>query len=105
MARSSSGARWAAALVVPGLALLAAVATLAFDRNKGIVPLLELNDQVRSTESQILALGAERDELIRHVRGLRMDSYEVEVVAREKLGMVRPGELVIRLEEPVPDPD
>ena len=87
---------WRAVLLGPTLALVAAVVTLAVDRETGILPMLQLLDQVQRAEGRIEALVAERGQLIRRVRGLRSDSFQIEAVARRELGMVRPGEVVIR---------
>ncbi len=102
MARRSPS-RWAAALVGPSLVgpslvLIAAGAMLAVDQERGILPMLDVTEQVRSAEALVEALALEREQLIRHVRGLRSDPYEIEAVARAELGMVRPGEVVIRFE-------
>ncbi len=98
MGRRRARSRWAAALVGPSLVLLVAGATLAVDRERGILPLLDVAERVRGAEARVEALAQERQQLIRHVRGLRSDPYEIEATARAKLGMVRPGEVVIRFE-------
>ena len=97
MARRSRS-RWAALLVGPSLVLIAAGATLAVDRERGILAMLDVTAQVRSAEALVEARALEREQLIRHVRGLRSDPYAIEAMARAELGMVRPGELVIRFE-------
>ncbi len=105
MASPRSRPRWAAALVGPSLALGVAAATLALDRDTGILPMLNLLDRVGNAEARVEALTLERGQLIQQVRGLRSDPYELEAAAREKLGMVRPGELVIRIEYSGAEPD
>ncbi len=91
--------RWLTALLGPGLVLLMAGATLAIDRERGILPMLDVAEQVRGARALVDELAQEREELIQHVRGLRSNPYEIEAVARVKLGMVRPGEVVIRFED------
>ena len=98
MGRRRARSGWAAALVGPGLILLIAGATLAIDRERGILPLLDVVERVQGAEARVEALAQERQQLIRRVRGLRSDPYEIEATARAKLGMVRPGEVVIRFE-------
>lgn len=99
MARQSSRLRWLPALLGPGLVLLLAGATLAVDRDRGILPMLDVAEQVRGARALVEELAQEREQLIQHVRGLRSNPYEIEAVARVKLGMVRPGEVVIRFED------
>ena len=98
MARRRARLRWLTALLGPSLVLLMAGVTLAVDRDRGILPMLEVAEQVRSARARVEELAQEREQLIRHVRGLRSNPYEIEAVARLKLGMVRPGEVVIRFE-------
>ncbi len=90
--------RWLTALLGPGLVLLMAGATLAIDRERGILPMLDVAEQVRGARALVDELAQEREQLIKHVRGLHSNPYEIEAVARVKLGMVRPGEVVIRFE-------
>lgn len=96
MASAMSKRQWRVILLGPALALVAAAATLAVDRETGILPVLQLLEQVRRADARVEALVAERGQLIRRVRGLRSDSFQIEAVARRELGMVRPGEVVIR---------
>ncbi len=91
--------RWLPALLGPSLGLLMAGATLAFDRDRGILPMLEVVEQVRGARALVEELAQEREQLIQYVRGLHSNPYEIEAVARVKLGMVRPGEVVIRFED------
>ena len=97
MARTKSMRAWRAVLVGPALVLAAASATLVRDRETGILAVVDLIDQVGQVEARVDALKGERAKLIGHVRGLRSDPFEIESVARGKLGMVRPGELVVQL--------
>ncbi len=97
MARTKSMRAWRAVLLGPALALAATAATLVLDRETGILARVDLIDRVRQVEARVDALKGERAELIGHVRGLRSDPFEIESVARGKLGMVRPGELVVQL--------
>ncbi len=97
MARTKSMRAWRAVLLGPALALAATAATLVLDRETGILALVDSIDQVGQAEARVDALKGERAELIGHVRGLNSDPFEIESVARAKLGMVRPGELVVQL--------
>ena len=99
MARRRSRLRWFTALLGPSLVLLMAGATLSVDRERGILPMLDVAEQVRDARLLVEELAQEREQLIQHVRELRSNPYQIEAVARVKLGMVRPGEVVIRFED------
>jgi cell division protein FtsB len=48
-------------------------------------------------ESRIHTLEEENQRLQRQVTGLRSDSYQVEKLAREDLGLARPDELIFEI--------
>ncbi len=83
--------------IAPALGVAAALTTLLLDRETGIVPLLGLGGEASRLELRVEALVAERARLRARVVALQSDPLEVEALARERLGMVRPGELVLRL--------
>ena len=87
---------------LPVLALVGAAALLLFDRENGIPVVLTVQEQVESAEGRLSELEDERDRLIREVRGLRGNPFTIESMARGRLGMVRPNEIVVRLERPGP---
>ncbi len=94
------GARWArrlALLLGPVLALGGASVALVLDREEGIGPLIELRRQARYAHARVDRLSAEKERLSSVVRGLRSDPEQVEAAARSWLGMLRPGEVVVRL--------
>jgi cell division protein FtsB len=87
-----------AAWLAPATALVTAGALLLLDGDTGIGSLLEISRRVERAEARLEAARAERARLVREVKALRSDPFELEVVAREQLGMVRPGEIVLRWE-------
>jgi cell division protein FtsB len=89
-------ASWKALVLGPVLALLAAAAVLFLDRERGLGELRDLAGRVANAETRVRELERERVELRMRARGLRADPFEVETVARESLGMLRPGERVVR---------
>jgi cell division protein FtsB len=91
-----------AAWLAPATALVTAGALLVLDRDTGLGALIELLGRVARAESGLAAARAERAALVQEVRSLRADPLAVERVAREQLGMVREGEVVLRFppEEP-----
>ena len=98
MARRSQQRAWRSLVWAPVLAVLAAAAILGFDRETGILPILELRSQLGRASERVLRLEQERQRLTQRVQGLRSDPFHIESVARSKLGMVRPNEVVVRFE-------
>ena len=85
-------------LAVPLLALAGAALVLALDERHGLRELFALYESVERTEKRVRALEDRRDELASEIRALRSDELAIEAVARESLGWVRPGEVVVRLD-------
>ena len=84
-------------LLMPLLAVALALPVLLIDDRNGLRPLAELTLAARQARAQTARLARERLELREKLRGLRVDPFEVEALARATLGMVRPGEVVVRL--------
>lgn len=59
----------------------------------------ELREQYQRTVSTTRALAEENERLRLQIDGLKSDVTAIEDIAREELGMVRPGEVIIRIEE------
>ena len=62
----------------------------------GAVRVWQLRQEVEALEREIRVLRVEADRLNRTVDRLRDDPALVEQIAREDLGMVRPGEKVLK---------
>ncbi len=80
-------------LVVGVLAVLLGAAV--FGEN-GILHLRRLRTEVEALHRDVQALEAENERLSRTIGELRSDPAAVERIAREELGLVRPGERVLR---------
>lgn len=85
-------------LLGPAIALSAAAVVLLADADTGALPLARLQEQVREARAQVADLEGERKRLVVDIQSLRKDPLAVETVARRQLGMVRPGEIVVRWE-------
>ncbi len=96
---------WAPYLLAPALGLGFAGALLALDDRNGLPRLLSLRDRAEVLRGDLGALRADRIDLLRAVESLRSDPFAVERLARERLGLVRPDDLVIRLGPPDLSPD
>ena len=87
--------------VVTGLLLVAGLLALAV----WYLPLIRTNERFRKDvlrlDGQIAVEEAAAKELKSSIDALRNDPKSVERLAREKLGYSKPGETVIRFEEPV----
>jgi cell division protein FtsB len=92
--------RWATrtALAI-AVAAAIAIAPNLIDRGDGRADLLRT--QLAATEDKIRALDRENAALLDDLDGLRTDVSAIERRARDELGMVYPGELVIQIEAEV----
>jgi cell division protein FtsB len=79
-----------------GAALGIAAAGLLVFGGAGAVRAWQMRQEVEVLEREIQELRAEADRLNRTVDRLREDPALVEQIAREDLGMVRPGEKVLK---------
>ena len=64
----------------------------------GLGKLMELRRELAALETKNQIMRAENERLAREVRALRHDLTAIERVAREELGLVRPGEIVFQFE-------
>lgn len=80
--------------VVAGLLALLAAAALLGDN--GLLRLWQLRQEVATLHRQIQELEAENERLSRSIDRLRRDPAVIEQIARERLGLVKPGEWVLR---------
>ena len=79
-----------------GAALGIAAAGLLVFGSAGAIRVWQMRQEVEVLEREIQELRAEADRLNRTVDRLREDPALVEQIAREDLGMVRPGEKVLK---------
>lgn len=69
---------------------------------KGLMESLRARRQYREVEAGLAAIQRENRRLLEEARRLREDPAAIEAVAREQLGLIRPGEVlfIIRDEKP-----
>ena len=85
--------RW----VITGLCIfLFALGFLAISGERGILLIWRLMEDQRKLEAANFALLQENDGLRRKIQRLRHDDLYLEKVAREELGLARPGEIIYR---------
>jgi cell division protein FtsB len=63
----------------------------------GVLAMLRLKHQVTQTRQQIQKLNEQNGKLAHQVRALKSDPETIERLAREQLGLARPGELIFKL--------
>jgi cell division protein FtsB len=83
--------------VGPLAALLGAAGALFYDADNGLRAIFHLEGELGAADVRLDRLREERAELLLRAERLRSDPFEIETVARESLGMARPGEIVVRL--------
>jgi cell division protein FtsB len=81
------------------LILLAVVLGFLLFSNYGLYTRLKLRDQKNDLKQQILNEQRIQDSLKREINKLKIDKNEIERVAREKYGMIKPGEKVFLIEK------
>ena len=81
-----------------GLALLALLVHDIFGAH-GFLAMRRTQEEIRQTRDQIDKLNDENKSLADQVRALKTDPRAIERVAREKMGLARPGEMIYRLPE------
>jgi len=63
----------------------------------GLVKIISLYTKIKKTEGKIDRLTAERIILAKKCKKLSNDLFAIERIAREKLGMIKDGEIVYRI--------
>ncbi|MCK6554200.1 septum formation initiator family protein [Candidatus Binatia bacterium] len=81
------------ALVGAGILLLATAAVFG---DNGLVRLRELQRALTSLEQRAFQLQQSNEQMREHIRRLESDDALIEKLARERLGLVKPGDLVYR---------
>lgn len=83
--------RWALLLAI---FLSSIVLAIALFRPGGILEVYQLSERVQATKGEISALAEENAEIRGEIETLRGDARTLERIAREELGLVKPGETV-----------
>ncbi len=78
---------------------LAASALNALFGDRGLLELLKVRDEIESLDQEIAMLRAENRRILEEVRSLKTSPLVVERLARENLGLVKPGEVVLLIRE------
>lgn len=89
-------ARYARHLLALGLFLIAMHDVFG---SHGLLAMRRTQTQVKQLRGQIDRLNQENSELSKQVQSLRTDPKAVERIARDELGLARPGEMIFKLPE------
>ncbi|MGE5345503.1 MAG: FtsB family cell division protein [Acidithiobacillales bacterium] len=81
------------------LVFSALLLALFFVGDRGFLQIRRQRTQLRSAQDEVAKLDAENRKLEAEVAALKNDPHALEKIAREKLGLVRPGEVVVVLPE------
>ena len=84
--------------VVVGILVLVILGYTVFGEN-GLLNLIRYQKQTQALVRELARVKAENERLREEVRQLQSDPAYIERLAREELGMVKPGELVIQFTE------
>jgi cell division protein FtsB len=74
--------------------LLLALVAASVMGNRGLLRLYQMHRARAALTREIGELAAANAALAEEVRGLRTDPARIEAIAREELGLVKPGELI-----------
>jgi len=85
--------------VVVGVCVSLALGTSLIGAHRGAMRLWELQEQQDVLEQRIVRLQHGNDELSRHLDRMRSDPLYLERVVRQRLGWIRPGEIVYRIDK------
>jgi len=84
--------------------ILAALVVASVMSNRGLMRLYHLHGERSELEREIDQLHAANTALAEEVRGLKHDPGRIEAIAREELGLVKPGEQIYEFRPPAPPP-
>jgi len=68
----------------------------------GLLAMRRTQSQIRELRGEIDRLNQENSELGKQVQALRSDPKAVERIAREEMGLARPGEMIFKLPDEPP---
>jgi cell division protein FtsB len=71
----------------------------------GLLSMRRTQSQMRELRGEIDRLNQENGDLSKQVQSLRSDPKAVERIAREEMGLARPGEMIFKLPDKPPESD
>ena len=95
------GLRRKAATLASVIALVALIVGALFG-DRGVLQLIDQRNRAAALARDLEEIRAENARLAAEILALRSDARAVERLAREELGLARPGETVFLVRDPVP---
>jgi cell division protein FtsB len=86
-----------------GIGCFLLLSLLAMAGERGFFEVYQFNRHLQNVESRIQALEVENERMRLQLTGLRSDPYQIEKLAREDLGLVRPDEIIFEIVDGRPD--
>jgi cell division protein FtsB len=80
-----------------GIGCFLLLSLLAMAGERGFFEVYQFNHHLQHVESRIQALEVENERMRLQLTGLRSDPYQIEKLAREDLGLVRPDEIIFEI--------
>jgi cell division protein FtsB len=84
-------------VIAGGVGCFLLLSLLAMVGDRGFFEVYQFSRHLRHVESRIQVLEEENERLRVQVTGLRSDPYQIEKLAREDLGLVRPDEVIFEI--------
>lgn len=85
--------------IIIGLILLSFLFIIIFFSNYGVLKRIRLELEANEMKEEIKQLNSTHDSLMNRIKEAETDTFEIEKVAREKYGLVRPGEKIFFIEK------
>lgn len=89
--------RYSAAFV---LLFMVGMLLISLFGDQGLIAYYRLKAEARQLRGDVAALSERQGELAREIRALRDDDGYIEALARQRLGLVRHGEIVVQMPLP-----
>ena len=86
-----------------GIGCFLLLSLLAMAGDRGFFEVYQFNRHLQHVEGRIQRLEVENERLRMQVIGLRSDPYQIEKLAREDLGLVRPDEIIFEIVDGRPE--
>jgi cell division protein FtsB len=86
-----------------GIGCFLLLSLLAMAGERGFFEVYQFNRHLQHVESRIQALEVENERMRLQLTGLQSDPYQIEKLAREDLGLVRPDEIIFEIVDARPE--
>jgi cell division protein FtsB len=85
-------------LLWAAVALAGVLAVFSIGDSRGFRHYLRMQQDVEGREARNAQLGERNRAMVREIEALRQDPAAIEQAAREELGFIKPGEVIIHME-------